>query len=75
MPTLACLCGNLCYQRGPDVEFFEHLQTAIEVALAGHAFALVICNLTKTPKDDEALAAVYKVVEVIAGIVTPRAKK
>jgi hypothetical protein len=31
--------------------------------------------MTKTPKDDQVLAAVYKVIEVVAGIVSPRAKK
>jgi len=54
---------------------FEHINTAITVAGAAHGLALVIVNLTKTPKDDEVLARVYKVIEVIAGIVTPRAKK
>ena len=54
---------------------FENLQTALSLFLAGHGLALVIVNLTKTPKDDQALAAVYKVVEMLAGIVTPRAKK
>jgi hypothetical protein len=55
--------------------FFEHFQTFLTVAAAGHGLALVIVNLTKTPKDDQTLAAVYKVIEVIAGIVSPRAKK
>lgn len=55
--------------------FFEHFQTFLTVAAAGHGLALVIVNLTKTPKDDQALAAVYKVIEVVAGIITPRAKK
>ena len=54
---------------------FEHFQTFLTVAAASHGLALAIVNLTKTPKDDQALAAVYKVIEVIAGIVTPRAKK
>ena len=55
--------------------FYEHLQTFLTVAGAAHGLALVICNLTKTPKDDEVLHNVYKVIEVIAGIITPRAKK
>jgi len=54
---------------------FEHIQTAFSLALAAHGLALAIVNLTKTPKDDEALRAAYKVIEVIAGIITPRAKK
>lgn len=55
--------------------FYEHLQTFFTIAAAAHGLALVVVNLTKTPKDDQALAAVYKVIEVAAGIVTPRAKK
>ena len=55
--------------------FFEHFQTALQVALAGHGLALVICNLTKTPKDDHVVGSAYKVIEVVAGIITPRAKK
>ena len=54
---------------------FAHLQTALQVLAAGHGLALVVVNLTKTPKDDAALAKFYKLVEVIAGIVTPRAKQ
>ena len=54
---------------------FEHIQTALNLFLAGHGLALVIVNMTKTPKDNEALAKAYKLIEVVAGIVTPRAKK
>jgi len=54
---------------------FEHAQNFFTIALAAHGLALAICNLTKTPKDDEALHAIYKVIEVAAGIITPRAKK
>ena len=54
---------------------FVHFQTFLTVDADGHGLAQVICNLTKTPKDDQALAAIYKVIEVVAGIVTPRAKK
>ena len=55
--------------------FFQHFETFLTVAAAAHGLALVICNLTKSPKDDEAVAKIYKVIEIIAGIVTPRAKK
>ena len=55
--------------------FFEHFQTFLTVATAAHGLALVIVNLTKTPKDNEAVAKVYKLIEIVAGIVTPRAKK
>lgn len=47
----------------------------MEVALAAHGLALVIVNLTKTPKDNEAVAKAYKLIEVVAGIITPRVKK
>lgn len=40
-----------------------------------HAAALVIVNLTKTPKDDEVLTRVYRVVEILAGVVTKLVKK
>jgi hypothetical protein len=55
--------------------FFEHLQTFFTVAASLHGTALVICNLTNSPKDDEAVAKVYKLIEIFAGIVTPRAKQ
>lgn len=54
---------------------FAHAQTAVEVFLAAHGLALVIVNLTKTPKDNEAVAKLYKLIEVVAGIISPRAKK
>jgi len=37
--------------------------------------ALAIVNVTPTPKDDELYGKLYKVIEVIAGIVTKLAKK
>jgi len=52
----------------------QHVRTAIELLAAGHALALAIVNLTKTPKDNEAVAKAYRLVEIIAGLVTPRAK-
>jgi hypothetical protein len=57
------------------MEFFTYFQTFLTVAASLHGAALVICNLTKTPKDDEAVAKVYRLIEIVAGIVTPRAKK
>jgi hypothetical protein len=56
-------------------ELYLHFGSAIQVMLAAHAMALVIVNLTKTPKDNEVVAMVYKMIEVLAGIVSPRAKK
>jgi hypothetical protein len=53
----------------------EHLRNFLTIALAAHGLALVICNMTKTPKDDEFISKFYKLIEVMAGIITPRAKK
>ena len=54
----------------------EHTQfLALGVLFVGHGLALIIVNLTKTPKDNEALAKAYKLIEVIAGLVTPLAKR
>jgi len=45
------------------------------VLAALHVLALAIVNATPTPKDDELYAKMYKVIEVIAGIITRTAKK
>jgi hypothetical protein len=54
----------------------------VALAIALHGLALVIVNLTPTPKDDEALdtaqrvvVKLYRVVEILAGIVGPLAKR
>lgn len=51
---------------------WSQILTAIS---AVHAAALVIVNLTKTPKDDEVLTRVYRIIEIIAGVVTKLVKK
>lgn len=53
----------------------EHSQQLLTVLFAVHALALAIVNLTPTPKDDEAVAKYYRVLEILAGIVTRLAKK
>lgn len=45
------------------------------VLLAAHGLALAIVNLTPTPKDNDALSKVYRVVEWMGGIVTSKAKQ
>jgi hypothetical protein len=45
------------------------------IAGALHILALAVVNLTPTPKDDEIYGKVYKVIEMIAGIVSRTAKK
>jgi hypothetical protein len=60
----------------------ERIPDYIALAIALHGVALVIVNLTPTPKDDEALGTLsvlavksYRVLELLAGIVTPLAKR
>lgn len=60
----------------------QHLPEIVAVAIAVHGLAVAIVNLTPTPKDNEALDNVtrvgvklYRVIEILAGIVTPLAKR
>jgi len=60
----------------------KHLPEYVALAVAIHSVALIIVNLTPTPKDDEALGTIsalavkaYRVLEIVAGIVTPLAKR
>jgi hypothetical protein len=41
----------------------------ITAVLAVHAAASAITALTPTPKDDEIVARIYKVIELFAGVV------
>lgn len=47
----------------------------IAALFAVHAAAVAIVNLTPTPKDDEVVAKFYRVIEILAGIITRVAKK
>ena len=47
----------------------------VEILIAIHGVALLIVNLTPTPKDDAALAKYYRIIEVLAGIISKLAKK
>jgi hypothetical protein len=60
----------------------DHLTDYIALAVAIHGVALAVVNLTPTPKDNEALdnyarvvVKVYRVVEILAGIISPRVKR
>lgn len=60
----------------------EHFPEYVALAVAIHGVALIIVNLTPTPKDNEALDTIdslavklYRVLEIAAGIVTPLAKR
>jgi hypothetical protein len=50
-------------------------QHLVEILLAIHALALLIVNLTPTQKDNQAVAKYYRLVEILAGIVTRFAKQ
>lgn len=60
----------------------DNRRELFEVVVAVHAVAILIVNLTPSPKDDEAAGAVgailpklYKALEVLAGIILPIAKR
>lgn len=53
----------------------DNAQHLIEILLAVHALALLIVNTTPTQRDDRAVAKYYRVVEILAGIVTRFAKQ
>jgi hypothetical protein len=44
------------------------------VLFAVHAAALAIVNLTPTPKDNDVVAKYYRILEILAGIVTRLSK-
>lgn len=54
----------------------------IALAVAVHGVALVVVNMTPTPKDNEALDSysklivkVYRAIEILAGVITPLVKR
>jgi len=51
------------------------LSQLIEILLALHGAAVLIVNLTDTPKDDDLVARFYRGVELFAGIFTPLVKR
>lgn len=60
----------------------ERIADYVALAVAVHGVAVVIVNLTPTPKDNEALDSysrlavkLYRAVEILAGILTPLAKR
>lgn len=60
----------------------DRLTEYVTLAVAIHGLALVIVNMTPTPKDNELLdgysrvvVKAYRAIEVLAGIVTPRVKR
>jgi hypothetical protein len=60
----------------------DRIADYIALAVAIHGLALVIVNITPTPKDNEALSGLsrmvvklYRAIEILAGIVSPLAKR
>ena len=53
----------------------ENLAEIAGILAALHVLALAIVNATPTPRDDELYGKLYKVIEVIAGIITKTAKR
>ena len=60
----------------------DNRRELFEIAIAAHATAVLIVNLTPTPKDDKAAGAAgvmiskaYRALEILAGIVFPLAKR
>jgi hypothetical protein len=50
------------------------LPEIVAALFAVHAAALAVVNLTPTPKDDQVVAKYYRVIELLAGIVTKLSK-
>jgi hypothetical protein len=60
----------------------DRLADYVALAVAVHGVAVVIVNMTPTPKDNERLSEVarlvvrgYRVIELVAGLVSKRAKQ
>jgi hypothetical protein len=53
------------YTYGPEI---------VTVLVAVHGVAVAITNLTPTPDDDAAVRKAYRVIEIIAGIISRKAK-
>lgn len=51
-----------------------HLPEIVAALFAVHSAALAIVNMTPTPKDDAYVAKFYRVIEILAGIVTKLSK-
>lgn len=60
----------------------DRLTDYVALAVAIHGVALIVVNLTPTPKDDAALTAaaktavkIYRAIEILAGVITPFVKR
>jgi hypothetical protein len=57
------------------MSFTDNWSEIVAVAGALHVIALVVVNLTPTPKDDEIYGKAYKIIEKLAGIFSPKVKR
>lgn len=55
--------------------FIDKAPEIVTALFAIHAAAVTIVNLTPTPKDDEVVAKYYRMIEILAGIVSKLAKR
>lgn len=60
----------------------DRISDYVALAVAIHGVALVIVNMTPTPKDNQALSnyrrlaiKLYRAVEILAGVVSPLVKR
>lgn len=60
----------------------DQLSKYVELAIAIHGVALLVVNLTPTPKDNAALDSytrqlikLYRAIEIVAGIISPKVKR
>lgn len=57
------------------------IRTLLEILVNLHVLAIIIVNLTKTPKAERgesvvtAFSSIYRLIEIFAGLVTPLAKR
>lgn len=51
------------------------LRDLVQALLSAHALALLIVNLTPTPRDNVAVARLYRALEMVAGLWSPMAKR
>ena len=53
----------------------QSLQDFSTIIVHLHVIALLIINVTKTPKSDVVVNRVYRALEMMAGLLTPLAKR
>lgn len=59
----------------PIHEFAQALQDFSTIIVHLHVLALFIINITKTPQSNATLNRVYRGLEMMAGLLTPLAKR